>query len=64
VSFVADGAVTEDEAKSLFVAYSVTDEKSSALHHQLAAVKANMTAFHQTDGDAIAALLVCCFIAY
>lgn len=61
MSFIADDATAENEAKSLFVAYSTIDDKSSSLHHQVASMKANISAFHQADAGAVATLSVYCF---
>jgi len=56
----ADDAASDSEAKSLFVAYSAIDEKSNGLLHQVAAVKANISTFHQADDGAVATLSVYC----
>ena len=60
VLFTADDAASDSEAKSLFVAYSAIDEKSIDLLHQVAAVKANISTFHQADDGAVATLSVYC----
>jgi len=61
VSFIADDS-SENAAKSLFVAYSAIDEKSSNLFHHLAAVKTSVSALCQTDHGAFATLSVYCFV--
>jgi len=58
LSFIADDASSENEAMALFIAYSSTDEKSTSLLHHMAALKANMSTFHETSGGAIATLSV------
>jgi len=59
---VSDDDASETAAKSLFVAYSAIDEKSSNLLHRVAAVKTDVSAFCQNDDGAFATLSVYCFI--
>ena len=57
---IADGASSESEAKSMFVAYSTMDENCSSLLQQLAAVlKPHVPTLHETTpADAISTLSV------
>jgi len=56
--FITDDAMSENDVKSLFVAYSAIDEKSGSLLHHVAAAKADISTFHQADGGVTATLSV------